>query len=196
MNGTGAGAADSGEDLRKRLEALVTFAPELKDRLKELAIQLKEKAYNYHKEPPEDKGTISNLRRELGAVYEELRSADRGLLDVAHIILEDRYDQQRLGIAKAQLRSFLDDVYGDADAHLSAAIRIAGQPGSASALDLAQAARYAANAYLRFADTFEEMAEVIGDMADRVSKAHRKANEQTASRSTGSGSTGSGSTAE
>src|SRR5215467_3117873 len=91
------------------------FALNLKSYLQRLAARLKEQAYNYHKEPPEEEATINDLRRELRAVYEDLRTADRGLLDVAPALLKSRQDQQRLGIAKAQLRAFLDDVYGDAD---------------------------------------------------------------------------------
>jgi hypothetical protein len=190
MSGTGAGSADPGDDLEQSREALrekdatndAEFAANLKNYLKKLANWLKEKAYNYHKEPPEEAGILNHLRRELQRVYEDLRSADRGLLDVAPTVLKDRYDQQRLGIAKAELRSFLDDVYGETDLYLSAAIRTAAQHRGTeapeavqgdSALALARSSRAAANAYLRFAETFEEMVEVIGDMADRVNRARR-----------------------
>lgn len=203
MSGTAAGGADPGEDLRERRKALAESAPKLKDGLRKLAVQFKVKADNIHRDPPEDEATINDLRRELRRVYDELKRADRELLDVAPIILEDRYDQRRLGIAKAQLRAFLNDVFGDADTHLSAAVRIAAQHGSAgaapgagqaeSAFALARRGREAANAYLRFAETFEVLVEVIGGVTNSVSRAESTAGEGTAGEGTaGKGTAGKG----
>ena len=102
------------------------------------------------------------------------------MLDVAPTLLNSRYELQMLGIVNEQLRSFLDCEYSDADMRLSGACRIASQCRSLQSqeiiqpeisLALARSAREAANSYRRFADAFEALATVIGDLADRVKQA-------------------------
>jgi hypothetical protein len=187
---TGAGATYSSEDLSRSREELqakdvkdAEFVPKLKDHLRKLAERLKDKADNYHKAPPEEEGTFVDLKGELQGVYDDLSGVVQRMLDLAGEVLESRSDLKRLGIARAQLKSFLDDVYGDAYSYLSAAAKVAagyrmmesrGVLQAESAQALTRGARDAANAYLHFAETFEGMVGVVQDLADRVMKAVTK----------------------
>ena len=188
-----ADAAYPSEHLRQCREALreadaandAEFATKVKEHFEKLARRIKEQADNYHEEPPEEENTLKDLRRELHGVYEDLRSVVEKLFGLAFTVLKNPHDLRRAGNADALLKSFLDDVYGDADLYLSAAVRIAAQYRvverkaviqADSAVALARGARDAANAYLHFAETFGAMVETISDVVSMVMQAQAKAN--------------------
>jgi hypothetical protein len=191
VDGMEAGAEYPAEALTRARQALrekdatkdiAKFSRELKVHLDKLAMRLNEKAYDFHRVPPEEENTFNDLRNELRGVYDDLRNVQR-LLDIAAKVLKTRYDLQRIRTLNAELGSFLDDSYGDADLHLSAAARVAaqyadteaqGSVDSDTALALARSARDAANAYLRFAEEFEATVRIVGDLANRVGLAQTK----------------------